>query len=304
MHFFLLNIVETSNMEWIIYALCIAAVVIVTGLSHLFRSYRKRKSSKESKVNGDAVLEQSTEYPYTGSYDEIDEDMLLDDHTFGVPQTTVTASTEDTGYLDPYFATEDDERNQLNDQTSHNENNSNCSSNSNLAIQNDTEYLNPYHTLQDNWKEVSHGYEVAVTVHTGFKSSCGSDEEATGHKYSHKYQDRYKKGHSYEIPHISESNARNDVNVLIITPARHGTCSLQDNVNDTAESDKTIEIKTCNNPPPDQTEWKATENVIFRDFNEFAEHSLPESFLNTNVCSQENTNINLNAYDDAKSVNI
>ncbi|XP_052072574.1 uncharacterized protein LOC127710657 [Mytilus californianus] len=217
----------SSNMEWLIYTLCIVGVVIVTGLSHLFRSYRKRKHSKEMLVNGDLVLEQVIESPYSGFYDEIDENMLADDKTYFVPQDnhSATKSTghDDTGYLDACFATEEDEQQKLKDKLSQKGSNSTSSSNSHVAAQNDTEYLHPYHTLQDNWKEDSHGYEAAVTVHHRTESSSGSDEESTNPKYSHVYQplqkDRDMKGQAYEKPQTPKLKTVNDAKAWEATPS-------------------------------------------------------------------------------------
>ncbi|XP_071179489.1 uncharacterized protein [Mytilus edulis] len=235
----------SSNMEWLIYTLCIAGVVIVTGLSHLFRSYRKRKHSKEMLVNGDLVLEQVTECPYSGFYDEIDENLLSDDKSYFVPQDShsVTKSTgiDDTGYLDACFATEEDERQKLQDKLSQMGSNSTSSSNSHVAAQKDSEYLHPYHSLQDNWKEDSHGYEAAVTVHHGIESSSGSDEEANNHKYSHVYQqlqkDRDTKGQAYEKPHTPKLKTIHDAKNLEAIPS---TALSHTNTSSTSSSNSDV----------------------------------------------------------------
>lgn len=168
------TIVGTSNMEWIIYTLCVVAVVTITGLSHLVRSYRKRQSLKDRQSNENVVLEQVTENPYSGFYDEIDESMLREDMSLFVPREGVCL-TPGTGQNDQidiglYLANdENDEENPTGDQLEK-DSMSYCSTDSNVAFQNDNQYLNPYHSLQENWKENSDRYEVTVNVHQSDKN--------------------------------------------------------------------------------------------------------------------------------------
>ncbi|CAG2210040.1 unnamed protein product [Mytilus edulis] len=378
----------SSNMEWLIYTLCIAGVVIVTGLSHLFRSYRKRKHSKEMLVNGDLVLEQVTESPYSGFYDEIDENMLSDDKSYFVPQDSHSVTkalelmiqvtlmrvlqlkkTNDKSYktsyrkweatrrlhpthtlllkkirnisiltihfriigkkirmdrdtkgqayekpLTPKLKTIHDAKNlEATPSTalSHTNTSSTSSSNSDVATQNDTEYLHPYHTLQDNWEKHSHGYEVAVTDHPmtvdqGTGNSCGSDGP-TAHVYQPLQKDRDTKYHSYEKPQTPKLKTANDSKMRQAAQSRHVTSSLQDNVNNNTDSDETIisydEMETINHKQDNnnlsyQTKSKTTEKEIFRDVH--TESMLVERF-NNNIFPQENNNGMHNAYDDAKS---
>ncbi|CAG2246044.1 unnamed protein product [Mytilus edulis] len=188
-------------MDWLIYTLCIVAVVIVTILSHVFRSHRKRQPSTVTQVNEAVVLEQGTSSPYSSVYDEIDEDMLTDDKIYFVPQEKPLLRNKldmMTDYLDVCFVTEDEEQQKFDDKTSHTRSNSTLSSNSEIAARNDLEYLNPYNSLHDNWKRDIDGYEVAVTVQSIKDASSGSDEESTFHKYSHVYQQLQKSMYEYE----------------------------------------------------------------------------------------------------------
>lgn len=245
-------------MEWLIYTLCIVGVVIVTGLSHLFRSYKRHKSSKERLENEEVVLARVHTSPYSGFYDEIDEDMLTDDKVDFVPQgnhsDTKSTEPDDTGYLDPCFAIEEAESQSLEDTLLHVECNSTSSTNSDVTTQNDTEYLHPYHSLQDKWKENSPGYEVAVIVHLGTESCSSSEEEIPNPKYSHVYksleQERDIKGHMYEKPQTS--SMKNDTKIQPACRFIRETNCQQDNVHTNAESD--IAIDRCNEMEADHTE--------------------------------------------------
>ncbi|XP_052073563.1 cell death abnormality protein 1-like [Mytilus californianus] len=110
-----------SNKEWLLYSLCIAGVIMLTALTHLLRYYKKRKSSKLRPLcnNKDVVLESTITSPFTGVYDEIDENVLTDnteglyvttssiynEPVYFVPQESTSISTD---YLDPVFAAEEE----------------------------------------------------------------------------------------------------------------------------------------------------------------------------------------------------
>lgn len=261
-----LTIIGTSNMEWLIYTLCIVGVVIVTGLSHLVRSYKRHKSSKERLVNDEVVLARVHTSPYSGFYDEIDEDMLTDEKVNFVPQDNNSdmknTRSDDPGYLDPCFVIEEDESQTLNNTLSHLECNSTSSSNADVSAQNDTEYLHPYHSLQDNWKEHSHGYEVAMVVHLGTERLLCSEEEIPNHEYSHVYKsldkDRDINDHVYDKPQTPKM--KNDTKIQLASPFMRGTNSAQGYVNTNAESDKTIDIcnemEAAHEDSSDETELK------------------------------------------------
>lgn len=174
------TIVGTSNMAWIIYTLCVVAVVSITGLSHLVRSYRKQQSLKDRQSNKNVVLELVTENPYSGFYDEIDESMLREDTSFFVPQEGVylTPGIEhnDKTDTDLYFENDEKEEENQKDDKLETDSMSYCSTDSNVAVQTDNQYLNPYHSLQENWKKDSHRYEVTVNVHQSNTNVLGSDE--------------------------------------------------------------------------------------------------------------------------------
>ncbi|VDI31900.1 Hypothetical predicted protein [Mytilus galloprovincialis] len=235
--------IGTSNKDWLIYTLCIAAVFIVTILSHLIRSFRKQKTSKVTQVNEAVVLEQVTESPFNSIYDEIDEDMLTDNKIYFVPQDNPSVKSDtghgDTSYLDACFAIEDDEHQKLEDQTSNTESNSTSSSNSEVAAKNDLEYLNPYNSLRDNRKGDTHGYEVAVAVHSVRESSSESDEETTNHKYSHVYQPLKKvEGMLINDSTYATPQPTYDANVQHDSLSKYGSNAY---INNNAESNKTID---------------------------------------------------------------
>lgn len=304
-------IAGTSNMDWMIYTVCIVGVLVLTCLSHLFRSYRKQTSPKDRLTNDDIDLEQVIESPYSGMYDEIDEEMLTDDKIYFVPHENhsvqESVGDDDTGYLDACVEFEEADRQTLKDKISQERSNSSCSSNSNNAAQDDTDYLNPYNLLRENWKEDSHKYAVSVTVNM-VSSNAVSDEETTNHKYSHRYQSPQTngdlKGQAYE-----KSQTTNDTQVQQTTLSIYSISRLHDYIHNNAESDKAIHsyddeaaITKDNKRASDQTKSKPTAKDIFRNDFETTENFMLES-VNNNVRRQDNDNNSLNAYDDAKSCN-
>lgn len=309
-----LTIVGTSNMDWLIYTICIVAVVIVTILSHVFRSYRKLQSSTVTQVNEAVVLEQETESPYSSVYDEIDEDMLTDDKIYFVPQENpslkIQTRYDDTEYLDVCFVNEDEEQQKFDDKTSHSGSNSTLSSNSEVAAQNDSEYLNPYNSLLDNWKRDIDGYDVAVTAHSIKDASSRSDEESTYQKYSHVYQPlQTNPCMNMNDQAYAKPQTVNDTKIeQQASPSSHETNSLHVYMINNAESSKPIdcyeEMKAIfqnNRKPLHNTKSNTTDTDIVGVDADFTEHLVLDR-LNKNLLSHENNKCNLNAL-DANSCN-
>ncbi|CAG2186383.1 unnamed protein product [Mytilus edulis] len=221
----------TSISGWIIVTLCIAGCIILTGLGYLIRTYRQRLSVKSRIINEGAILEPLGPAPYIGAYDEIDENPLTFDTTDSnvTPQEphyetvdcvfqerlSITTSTEheDTGYLDPYFAIED-ESDKLQDRTSQTECSSTNSFNSDVVDQDIIAYKNIYQPLQENWQDNSHGYEIPVMVHEGFECSAGFDENTISNSYYNVYKPLQKNmdimNTTYENQKSPETKAGND----------------------------------------------------------------------------------------------
>ncbi|CAC5355636.1 unnamed protein product [Mytilus coruscus] len=205
-------------MELIIYTLCVIGFLIIIGLSHFVRSYRKRSSINIPRENGGegiGMRQEIVEPPYIEIYDEIDEHLIGEDNsdTAVTPQLRninaavskartdkTTSSHDDTSsYLDPCFAVDETEN-----KSSSKESSSSHSSNIDLVIPDHTGYLNPYQPLRER-QLISDGYDVTVHVHKNSESSSGSEsseERSSSYKYSHVYQQLQKdqsfNKHKYE----------------------------------------------------------------------------------------------------------
>ncbi|VDI10955.1 Hypothetical predicted protein, partial [Mytilus galloprovincialis] len=164
----------------------------------LVRTYTKQLSFKSRITDEEVVLEPS---PNIVVYDEIDENQISPD-TVDLNITaqeshyepidlvclesifiTTISGHSDAGYLDPYFAIDEDENNRLQDCTPQEDGSSTNSSNSDVVDQDNTAYNNVYQPLQENWQENSRGYEVPVIVHMIFENSEGFDEHVASHSY-------------------------------------------------------------------------------------------------------------------------
>lgn len=127
--------------EWIILTLCITGCFILTGLSCLILTYRKRQS----------LTSRITNEPH---YETV--------NLVSLKQPSMTTSTEqaDTGYLHPCFAMEDDEIYQLKDQTSQEEY---CSTTSSISVVVDQDAI-AYET------SINHFRRIGKTAHIVMKS--------------------------------------------------------------------------------------------------------------------------------------
>ncbi|CAG2225402.1 unnamed protein product [Mytilus edulis] len=203
-------------MELIVYTLCVIGFLIIIGLSHFVRSYRKRSSINIPRQNGGEGIEMRPEIvepAYIEIYDEIDEHLIaeINKEAAVTPQlrninSTVsksrtdksTSSHDDTSsYLDPYFAEEETENPSTFKESS-------SSDSSNCDPIDHTGYLNPYQPLRER-QQISDGYEVTVHVHKNSESSSRSEsleETSSSYKYSHVYQqlqeDQKFNKHEYE----------------------------------------------------------------------------------------------------------
>ncbi|VDI30737.1 Hypothetical predicted protein [Mytilus galloprovincialis] len=205
-------------MELIVYTLCVIGFLIIIGLSHFVRSYRKRSSINIPRENvGERVemRQEIVEHSYIEIYDEIDENLMGEDirdtvvkPPFRNTNATVsnaridktTSSHDDTSsYLDPCFTVEETDN-----ESSSKESSSSHSSNCHLVIPDHTGYLYPNQPLRER-QLISDGYEVTVHVHKTSESSSGSEsseEMSSCYKYSHVYQrlqqDQSSNKHEYE----------------------------------------------------------------------------------------------------------
>ncbi|CAC5381942.1 unnamed protein product [Mytilus coruscus] len=317
----------TSISEWIILTLCITGCFILTGFGYLIRTYRKRLSFKLRNTNEGAILEPLEPSPYIGVYDEINENPLTLDTTdlnltsqeshyetidlVSQERLYITTTPEhgDTGYLDPYFAFEEDENHQLEDRISQKENFSTTSnsSNSDVVDQDDTAENNLYQPLQGNWQGDSHGYDVPVMVHKCFKNSAEFDKNDTSNSYYNVYKPLPKdwdlKSPTYENQKSPVTKAGTDERLLVDDSSSvFKTDNLHDYINMNADSNISInncdEIESCK--PFDQDKLETIEQKSFCCDFDFKVES-KNSCLNNICCSQEDDNSHSYDYDDAKS---
>ncbi|XP_076107612.1 uncharacterized protein LOC143075914 [Mytilus galloprovincialis] len=260
----------SSNMDWLLYTLCIAGVIVLTAFTHLLRSYQQRKSTKRSK-SGKVVWESTTTSPYTGTYDEIDENVLTDNTSglcvtaqksrmeavYFVPQertysTTITGQVK-TDYLDPVFEAEIEEGEKSEDQTL------TCSLS---IVPTGTESVSSS-TSKENTHEHLHGNRVPVTIHQFIESSSGVDEDNTDNKCSHTYQSLQKESqissNKYEQLQNPDSKIADNSKLQAVSQFIYGTNELTNVINKYAGSDKTI--NSCDeNPSTHDKLMKGDEN--------------------------------------------
>ncbi|CAG2221982.1 unnamed protein product [Mytilus edulis] len=260
----------SSNMDWLLYTLCIAGVIVLTAFTHLLRSYQQRKSTKRSKSEK-VVWESTTTSPYTGTYDEIDENVLTDNTSgfcvtaqksrmeavYFVPQestysTTITGQVK-TDYLDPVFEAELEEGEKSEDQIL------TCSSS---KVSTGTESVRSS-TSKENTHEHFHGNRVPVTIHQFIESSSGADEDTTENKCSHTYQSLQKESqissNKYEQFQNPDSKIADNSKLQAITQFIYGTNELTNVINKYTGSDKTI--NSCDeNPSTHDKLMKGDEN--------------------------------------------
>ncbi|CAC5361760.1 Protein FAM135A,Protein FAM135B [Mytilus coruscus] len=301
-----------SNKEVLLYSLCIAGVIMLTALTHLLRSYKKRKSSKLRPLcnNEDVVLESTITSPFSGVYDEIDENVLTDntqgiyvttpssnnEPVYFVPQesTSISAITEhvDTDYLDPVFAAEEGGKSK--DQIYEKDSIANCSFVSDAIVPKITENMSPSQLIE-NMHEYLH--EVPVTVHQCIESSSGSDEDAIGTEYSYVYQPLQKdvqmKSNEYEQLRMQERKTVHDATLKAVSQFIYGTSELQLYLNQYAGSDKTINccdgMKILKDNPSDLDKLTTGDKTHSGPF-EYKE-SPGNHNLNNAICCQVDDNI-------------
>ncbi|CAC5400709.1 unnamed protein product [Mytilus coruscus] len=252
----------TSNVEWIIYTICIACCFILTGFGHLFRTCKKRTSIKQKFINEEDALELLESTPYMDHYNEVDKKPLTFVTTVNAPshepqtetinfvfherQSNTTCTVHDeVGYLDLYFVMKEDLNHQEENRSSQNQSLSTSSFNSNFFGQDNTEYFKPYKPLQEYSQEDSQGCEVAVTVHQHIERSSRSEENASSNIYSNVYQllqkDRQLNSQANGNQLSPVSNTVHDQTLQTAIPSTFRTGNLQDCTNKYAESEKTID---------------------------------------------------------------
>ncbi|VDI10798.1 Hypothetical predicted protein [Mytilus galloprovincialis] len=184
-----------SNMELIVYTLCVIGFLIIIGLSHFVRSYRTRSSiniPRENRGEDIGMRPVSVEHSYIAIYDEVDEDLKGEDirDTAVKPQLRNTIATVSNARIDKTTSSHDD-------------------------TSKHTGCLNPYQPLYER-QLISDGYEVTVHVHKTSESSSGSEsteEMSTSYKFSHVYQQLQKDLSSQHYEYEKATKTSNEMNI-------------------------------------------------------------------------------------------
>ncbi|VDI03936.1 Hypothetical predicted protein [Mytilus galloprovincialis] len=95
------NADNLSKREWIVYSLCIGTVILLFGLSHLVRRYRKLKCSTQTSFTADVEIqhENKIERESQSIYDEIDDTLITENavKVIGINISPKTNSLETPG---------------------------------------------------------------------------------------------------------------------------------------------------------------------------------------------------------------
>lgn len=303
----------------------------MAGFGYLICTFRKRLFMESRITNEDMILEPLEPSPNIGVYDEIDENPLTFDTTDinvssqeshyetidMVSQESLSTATSsehgDTGYLDPYFAIEEDASHLLQDQTSQEECNSFNSSNGDGVDQDNRAYNNIYQPLPENWQLDSHGYEVPVMVHKKFKISA-NEYVKNNASYNHEnvnnllQKDRYMNNPTYENPKSPEIKAGNDETLVgDDSSSVLKTENVHEYVNMKAESNTCISMINCHTmescKPTDRDKSASTEQKSFRgeiDLKDESTKAISNKIYLNKIYRDENDS-NSNGYEDAKS---
>lgn len=89
--------------------------------------------------------------------------------------STTDNEDDEVGYLDLYFAMGEANKCQIENRSSQTDILSTSSSNSDIVVQDNTEYPKPYRPLQQYYKDDSHSSKVAVMVHQSMEISPDED---------------------------------------------------------------------------------------------------------------------------------
>ncbi|VDI38477.1 Hypothetical predicted protein [Mytilus galloprovincialis] len=210
--------------EIVIYSVVIGCILVTIGLNCLVRKYRKKSQGKARK-SGISNIDQSNSLRQTRShvdsasslYTEIDETMLVETVDMRTWQAKKVANAneafennDNTSYLSPVHSEGDSssfrgsEREVTRSYLSLHESDQNQNSDEFDKDEDTTSYLHPYHSIDEDWKEKTHLYDVTHNPKRDTDDSSDSSTQMLTDGYLNPYQplneDWKQTSHSYEVP--------------------------------------------------------------------------------------------------------
>ncbi|CAG2243846.1 unnamed protein product [Mytilus edulis] len=211
--------------EIVIYSSVIAGILLALGLTSLVRKYRKKSKGKLTK-HGSRNVKQSNSLRQTRSdvespsslYDEIDETKLVENAGIRTPQIKHLANDQSkvrdinkSGYIFPIHSEGDSSsfhgsekhvnKSDLSlHETDHNQNSDEFDKDYDASG-----YLHPYHSIDEDWKEKTHQYDVTHAPRIENDDSSDSSTQMITDGYLHPYnsidEDWKEKTHQYDVTH-------------------------------------------------------------------------------------------------------
>ncbi|XP_071177661.1 uncharacterized protein [Mytilus edulis] len=210
--------------EIVIYSSVIAGILLALGLTSLVRKYRKKRKGKVTKHGSQNVKQsnslrqmQSIVESPSSLYDEIDETKLVENAGIRTPQIKHSANDPSklndinkTGYIYPIHSEGDsisfhgsEKHVNKSDLTLH-ESDQNQKSDEFDKDYVASGYLHPYHSIDEDWKEKTHQYDVTHAPSIEVDDSSDSSTQMITDGYLNPYQpldeDWKQTSHSYEVP--------------------------------------------------------------------------------------------------------
>ncbi|CAG2210059.1 unnamed protein product [Mytilus edulis] len=217
-------LVRLLQREIVIYSSVIAGILLALGLTSLVRKYRKKSKGKVTK-HGSRNVKQSNSLRQMRSdvespsslYDEIDETKLVENAGIRTPQIKHLANDQSkvrdinkSGYIFPIHSEGDSSsfhgsekhvnKSDLSlHETDHNQNSDEFDKDYDASG-----YLHPYHSIDEDWKEKTHQYDVTHAPSIENDDSSDSSTQIITDGYLNPYQaldeDWKQTSHSYEVP--------------------------------------------------------------------------------------------------------
>ncbi|CAG2210042.1 unnamed protein product [Mytilus edulis] len=163
--------------EIVIYSLVIGGILVTLGLTSLVRKYRKKNQGKATKP-GIPNKDQSDSLRQTRSHVD---SASSDSSSFRGSEKVVNRS---------YLSLHESDQNQNSDEFDKDDD--------------ATSYLHPYHSIDEDWKEKTHQYDVTHTPKRDTDDSSDSSTQMITDGYLNPYQplneDWKQSSHSYEVP--------------------------------------------------------------------------------------------------------
>ncbi|VDI59779.1 Hypothetical predicted protein [Mytilus galloprovincialis] len=210
--------------EIVIYSVVIGCILVTLGLTSLVRKYRKKSQGKAIKP-GISNIDQSNSLSQTRShvdstsslYAEIDETMLVENVDMRTRKAKTLANAneafknnDNTSYLSPVHSEGDSssfnesEKGLNRSYLSFHESDQNKNSDEFDKDDDTTSYLHPYHSIDEDWQEKTHQYDVTHVSKRDTDDSSDSSTQMITDGYLNPYQsldgDRKQTSHSYEVP--------------------------------------------------------------------------------------------------------